>query len=83
MEELRRLTHQLKGAGSGFGFPKITELAAQVESNIKAQGAAHLIRQGVDELITLIRSTSGYDRSKENPGQKMEKDNALPETTHH
>jgi len=83
MEELRRLTHQLKGAGSGFGFPKITELAAQVESNIKAQGAAHLISQGVDELITLIRSTSGYDRSKEKPGQKMEIDNALPETTHH
>ncbi len=67
-EELRRLTHQLKGAGAGYGFPKITEIAARVESLIKSSEQLETIRTGVDELVELIRSIKGYDRSKETHG---------------
>lgn len=38
LEELRRLAHQLKGAGGGYGFAKITEMAALLEAALK-QGA--------------------------------------------
>jgi len=61
LEELRRLAHQLKGAGTGFGFPPITETAARLEATIKASAGADAIRAGVEELIALIRSTAGYD----------------------
>jgi CheY-like chemotaxis protein len=74
-EELRRLTHQLKGAGAGYGFPQITEIAARVESLIKSSEQLEKIRTGVDELVELIRSIKGYDRSKETHGSA--------ETAHH
>ncbi len=38
--EVQRIAHQLKGAGGGYGFPLITELAAALES---------CLRQGADE----------------------------------
>jgi CheY-like chemotaxis protein/HPt (histidine-containing phosphotransfer) domain-containing protein len=74
-EELRRLTHQLKGAGAGYGFPQITEIAARVESLIKSSEQLDTIKTGVDELVELIRSIKGYDRSKETNGSA--------EATHH
>jgi signal transduction histidine kinase/CheY-like chemotaxis protein/HPt (histidine-containing phosphotransfer) domain-containing protein len=67
-EELRRLAHQLKGAGAGYGFPQITEIAARVESLIKGSEQLDKIKTGVDELVELIRSIKGYDRSKETHG---------------
>jgi CheY-like chemotaxis protein/HPt (histidine-containing phosphotransfer) domain-containing protein len=75
VEELRRLTHQLKGAGAGYGFPQITEIAARVESLIKSSEQLDTIKTGVDELVELIRSIKGYDRSKETHGSA--------EATHH
>ena len=69
LDELRRLTHQLKGAGTGFGFPTITETAARAEAVIKAATDLDAIRTHVDELIALIRSTGGYDAKLE----KLEK----------
>jgi signal transduction histidine kinase/CheY-like chemotaxis protein/HPt (histidine-containing phosphotransfer) domain-containing protein len=65
LEELRRLVHQLKGVGSGYGFPVITEAAARAESLIKATADCTAIRAVVDELIGWIRKTDGYDPSKE------------------
>jgi signal transduction histidine kinase/CheY-like chemotaxis protein/HPt (histidine-containing phosphotransfer) domain-containing protein len=65
MEELRRLAHQLKGAGSGFGFPAITENAARLEQLVKGNQDLELIRSGVNELVELMRSINGYDRNQE------------------
>ncbi|HTW95963.1 MAG TPA: response regulator, partial [Tepidisphaeraceae bacterium] len=65
LEELRRLVHQLKGSGTGYGFPKITEAAAAAEAAIKASDRVEAVRGQVDELIELIRSVDGYDRNKE------------------
>jgi HPt (histidine-containing phosphotransfer) domain-containing protein len=65
LEELRRLVHQLKGAGAGFGFPKIAECAAQTESLIKSSADLASLQAGVDELVELMRNIRGYDRSAE------------------
>jgi signal transduction histidine kinase/DNA-binding NarL/FixJ family response regulator len=66
MDELRRLVHQLKGAGAGYGFPKITEAAAKAESLIKATAEVEAVRTAVGELIELIRGVEGYDAKREN-----------------
>jgi len=65
MEELRRLIHQLKGAGAGYGFPKITDAAKKAEGLIKATAECQAVQTAVNELIELIRSVDGYDPNKE------------------
>jgi HPt (histidine-containing phosphotransfer) domain-containing protein len=77
MERLRTLVHQLKGSGSGYGFPAITQTAASTEAVIRgdvrgdatgdSRDDAQLdaIRIAVDELVALLRGTAGYDASKE------------------
>jgi CheY-like chemotaxis protein/HPt (histidine-containing phosphotransfer) domain-containing protein len=65
LEELQRTLHQLKGSGSGYGFPKITEFASRAETSIKTSAGIEMIKTQVDELITLIRSTQGYDPALE------------------
>jgi two-component system, sensor histidine kinase len=66
MEELRRLVHQLKGAGAGYGFPNITEAAKKTESLIKATAECQAVQTAVNELIELIRGIDGYDPKREN-----------------
>lgn len=38
--DLKRMAHQLKGAGGGYGFPTITDAASKVESGLVQAGAA-------------------------------------------
>jgi len=90
LEELRRLIHQLKGAGAGFGFPRISETAARAEAAIKAAAGVEAVCAGVEELIGLIRSTAGYDAGQEGhdvpaadgkpgtPGPQKQKEAACP-----
>jgi CheY-like chemotaxis protein len=68
LSELERTVHQLKGAGHGYGFSAITDVAARAEEQIRAAGNLDTIRAEVNGLIDLIRSVQGYDRSKENAG---------------
>jgi CheY-like chemotaxis protein len=68
LSELERAVHQLKGAGHGYGFSAITDIAARAEEQIRAAGNVDTIRSEVNGLIDLIRSVQGYDRSKENAG---------------
>jgi signal transduction histidine kinase/DNA-binding response OmpR family regulator len=77
LEELRRTLHQIKGAGSGYGFPKLTEIAARAEASIKTNAAVDTIKSQVDELIGVIRSTQGY-----NQGQEKRSKNEQPESAH-
>jgi signal transduction histidine kinase/DNA-binding NarL/FixJ family response regulator len=65
LEQLRRMVHQLKGSGGGYGFPQISENAARAEAAIKSSTDMDAIKTEVDELIRLIRSTRGYDPSLE------------------
>jgi signal transduction histidine kinase/DNA-binding NarL/FixJ family response regulator len=65
LDKLRTLIHQLKGAGSGYGFPAITQTAAKTEAVIKSDPEFDAVRTAVDELIALIRGTTGYDPTRE------------------
>lgn len=54
VEELRRLAHQLKGAGAGYGYEPITTAAAKLESAIKlTNGGLDPVRGQLNELIEL------------------------------
>jgi HPt (histidine-containing phosphotransfer) domain-containing protein len=63
--ELERSVHQLKGAGHGYGFTGITEIAARAEQRIRAKAALPAVKAEVDELVRLIRSVQGYDPRRE------------------
>ncbi|HEV7301119.1 MAG TPA: ATP-binding protein [Tepidisphaeraceae bacterium] len=65
LAELKRTLHQLKGAGTGYGFPKITALAAQAERAVVAQQALEEIRAEVDHLVEVIRMVDGYVCARE------------------
>ncbi len=65
LKELERAVHQLKGAGHGYGFSAITEVAARAEEQIRSSGDMDTVRIEVNGLIDLIRSVQGYDRTRE------------------
>ncbi len=61
LEELRRLSHQLKGAAGGYGFPTITDAAKVVEADAQVEDALERLAQEVKELVSLCgraRATS-------------------------
>ncbi|MHC4695954.1 MAG: Hpt domain-containing protein [Planctomycetota bacterium] len=53
-EALRAAAHQLKGSGGGYGYPILTELAAKLEKQAKAESLDACVRQ-VDELRELTK----------------------------
>ena len=57
--DLAKLSHQLKGAGGGYGFSSITEAAAVVEKQAKSQTDINAVQESLSELISLCnRATS-------------------------
>jgi CheY-like chemotaxis protein/HPt (histidine-containing phosphotransfer) domain-containing protein len=65
LQELRRVAHQMKGAGGGYGFHQITELAAKAENAIKDSTTVEGIAEQVNALIDLVRRVEGYNPSRE------------------
>ncbi|HEX8324618.1 MAG TPA: ATP-binding protein [Tepidisphaeraceae bacterium] len=61
---LRRLLHQIKGAGGGYGLQPISAAATRAQAAFDA-GDVNLLGDCVDELVRLMRSVSGYDRARE------------------
>lgn len=59
LNEVRRLSHQLRGASAGFGFAPIGLVAAEVEETIKAiheqADAMDRVRPLVEKLDALAR----------------------------
>jgi HPt (histidine-containing phosphotransfer) domain-containing protein len=52
--ELQTLAHQLKGAGGGFGFPGLTDRAADLEAACK-QGGPDRIAAELDRMLTYLQ----------------------------
>ena len=52
-DSLRRCAHQLKGAGGGYGYPALSDLASRVEKDAMETQAQACI-DGVGELKELI-----------------------------
>ncbi len=67
LQELQRTAHQLKGAGTGYGLPAITQLAAVVEQHVKQGSSSDQIAGAVDALVQLLRSIDGYEQRLEIP----------------
>jgi signal transduction histidine kinase/DNA-binding response OmpR family regulator len=74
LDELKRAVHQLKGAGGGYGFPKITEAAAEAERKTKEilalnPGATDTdlapVAAAINDLFDVIRKVDGYQGDKE------------------
>jgi CheY-like chemotaxis protein len=68
LENLRKAVHNLKGAGSGYGFAPLSEQSARAEDALRAQQSLDQIRREVDTLLQLIRRVSGYDAGAERGG---------------
>jgi HPt (histidine-containing phosphotransfer) domain-containing protein len=68
INNLRVAVHQLKGAGGGYGFPAISELAENAEATLRAGGPLEQAIAQVDDLVRLIRQVAGYDPARESAG---------------
>ena len=53
-DELRRLAHQMKGAGGSYGYPELTRLAGELEANARAVDTESA-RLGLMRLAELCR----------------------------
>ena len=54
--ELCQLAHVLKGAGGGYGYPSITESAAQLEQDLMQEEADVVtLNEKVEDLISICR----------------------------
>jgi CheY-like chemotaxis protein len=65
LDALRQAVHNLKGAGSGYGFAALSEQSARTEDALRAQQSLDQIRSEVDQLVQLIRRVSGYNPAAE------------------
>ncbi len=54
--ELQRLAHQLKGAGGGYGFSAVTEVAAALEQALKDGVAAAVLEARASALCETLRA---------------------------
>jgi CheY-like chemotaxis protein/HPt (histidine-containing phosphotransfer) domain-containing protein len=63
--ELRCVMHQMKGAGGGYGFDAITQLAGDAERAMKEKESPEKIEAGTASLIALVRSVEGYQPAGE------------------
>jgi len=56
MERLRTLAHQLKGAGGGYGFQQITDLAAELEQAVKQSMDIVVVQDRCAALCDCLRA---------------------------
>lgn len=60
-EPLRKFVHQINGAAGGYGFPDITECAADLEGLILEGAPWNSVAAATTSLAELIRRVDGYD----------------------
>ena len=67
LEQLRQAVHNLKGAGSGYGFAPLSEQSARTEDALRAEQSLECVRREVEHLLQLIRRVQGYNAAAEAP----------------
>lgn len=58
LAQLARIAHQLKGVGSGYGFPPITEAARAVDSQARTGTASPALANSLAQLVALCRAAA-------------------------
>jgi HPt (histidine-containing phosphotransfer) domain-containing protein len=56
LDDLQVLAHQLKGAGGGYGFQVITDVAASLERALKEGRDLTAVKQSTDQLCAVLRA---------------------------
>jgi len=56
LSELQTLAHQLKGAGGGYGFAQITEVAGRLEQALKSGAPEPVMKDLAAELCATLRA---------------------------
>lgn len=56
MDQLQTVSHQLKGAGGGYGFAEITEKAASLEQSVKEGADLALIKERCAALCETLQA---------------------------
>ena len=64
LEELRRIAHQLKGAGGGYGFHQITDAAARLEEALKEDASESVIKERTSILCEVLRAVRGGEEGE-------------------
>jgi CheY-like chemotaxis protein len=64
LSALRRVVHQLRGAGGGYGFEAITEWAGKIEDSINAADIPQSIHDQVNSLIDVMQRCEGFKSSR-------------------
>ena len=65
LQTLRRIVHQIKGSGGGYGFSELSAAAARAEASIRNQEDIKSIQTQVSDLLALMRSVEGYNADRE------------------
>jgi PAS domain S-box-containing protein len=65
---LRRAAHQLRGAGGGYGYPRLSELAGAVEDGISGNADRACIASRTEELTRYMRRIGDSDGVAEESG---------------
>jgi PAS domain S-box-containing protein len=63
--ELTRLAHNLKGTAGMYHFTEISELASDIEEEIRHVGSVGPVELRVRKLAELIRAVEGYNAQRE------------------
>jgi len=81
---VRRLAHQLKGAGGSYGFDAVSESAALLEQAVKDSAAPTQVEQRVDEFEALCaRVRSGPSNNATNGATSGATSGVTGGTAHH
>ena len=64
---LRRVAHQLRGTGGGYGFDTITDYAGKLEDSINSSDNPESISSKIHSLIDVIRRVEGFDLCRGKP----------------
>ncbi len=64
MVALRRVVHQLGGAGGGYGFAPLVRPVSSAEEAIDASGTLESIGAEITSVISVIRRIEGYDDNR-------------------
>lgn len=58
LDALQTLAHQLKGAGGGYGFTSITEVAASLESALKEGAGDSVLKDKTAQLCETLAAVT-------------------------